>query len=676
MCGIAGVIRLGSAPLPPPEIIYQMSAAISHRGPDGFGDYRDEFVHIAAVRLSILDIAGGGQPAFNEDLNKVAVYNGELYNFKELSKGLEGRGHQLRSSGDTAVLPHLYEESGPEMVANLRGMFAFAIWDKSSRQVMLCRDRIGIKPFYYALTNNFLIFCSEIKGILSSGLISAEIDSDSLDDLFSISYPFPPRTMFKGIKELLPAHRMIIQAAAEKPVLTERYWRAPFVPQGSHKKISEKFLIDEFKERLRATVKDHMIADVKVGTYLSGGIDSSIVTSFAKDSSSTKLDAFTISFSGTSLDEGQIAQSQANQMGINHHLVPCGTELSELFLKSIYHTELPLQYPLASSFIKLSSAVRELGVKVILTGEGADELLAGYDCFRLERIRGWLQSPILRGVRKSVYRNMFSWLGGADGLAEFLNELHSKPHSSIKSAYGGVKPGWYDIWHMLEPERIDLLTKGNRSPRPVAVPPVGFLESLRPDIFELSELDAALAVELETRLPSWTVLIDDRASMANGIETRVPFLDHKFVEWVVGLPPKMKLRLLTDKYILRQAATGILPNEICKRPKRPFYSPIRELFFDKSCPEFVNELLSESSLAESGLFPFKVVDSLRSRLSQASGNSFEKHRLEWLLVLVLGTQGLWSQFAKNQTALIDDKERVSKMLLKRMPNIVANEQCF
>jgi len=261
---------------------------------------------------------------------------------------------------------------------------------------------------------------------------------------------------------------------------------------------------------------------------------------------------------------------------------------------------------------------------------------------------------------------MFSWLGSPEGMAEFLDELHRQPHAKIKAAYGGVKPGWYDIWNMLAPERDQLLTRDNRSPRPISIPPKGFLESLRPDIFGLSEIDAALAVELETRLPSWTVLIDDRASMANGIETRVPFLDHKLVEWIVGLPPKMKLRLLTDKYILRQAAKGILPDEICKQPKRPFYSPIRELFFDKSQPEFVRELLSKQALSQSGLFPFSTVESLQKRLMQAGDNSFEKHRMEWLLVLVLGTQALWSSFVKNQTELAGNKDRLDKMLANRM----------
>lgn len=638
MCGIAGIIKISAAPLPSAEIVRRMAAAIAHRGPDEFGEYRDNLVHLTAVRLAILDVEHGHQPAFNEAKDCVAVYNGELYNYREIAKSLAGKGHLFSSTGDTAVLPHLFEEKRGEMMSELRGMYGFAIWDKSREELFLARDRLGIKPLFYSITQDYLLFSSEIKGILASGLVSRELDCKSVDDLFSLSYPFPPRTMFKEVRELLPAHTLTIRALRRESLRVSRYWRAPFKEPkhlGSETKLREEFL-----DRLSAVVKDHMVSDVKLGTYLSGGVDSSTVTALAQKSSNHPLDSFTISFPGHSLDEGSQAIATARQLGVKSNLVPCGENMADGFLRSVFHTELPLQYPLASSFITLSAAARAAGVKVILTGEGADEQLAGYECFRLERLRDWLTN--FPWLRKPLYRRIFSWIGSPKGLAEFLAERHREPVAPIRESFMGVKPPWFDIWQGLNLGRDELF--GEREVRPIGFPPEGYGELAREDFRELGSLDAALAFELETRLPCWTVLIDDRASMANGVETRVPFLDHSLVEWITRLPENYKLRGLRDKYILREAARGVVPADICKRAKRPFYAPIREIYFSGRRPEFVDDLLSESSLRRSGIFSPEVVRRLDRRLQEVEHNSFERLQLEWTMTLVLGTEALRSIF--------------------------------
>lgn len=656
MCGIAGIIRLRERPLPPPEVAQSMAAAIVHRGPDSFGEYRDGDVHLTAVRLSILDLERGDQPVLNEAKDVAAVYNGELYNFPALAAELRLLGYVLPSSGDTVVLPYLYGEHRTEMVHKLRGMYAFAIWDRSNRRLMLCRDRLGIKPLYIARTSDFLLFGSEIKAILASGLVDGEIDIDSLDDLFSISYPVPPRTMFRGIEELLPAHKIVISLPAGE-MRCERYWRVPFVPYGRHARFGRRDAAAELLERLRQRVKDHMIADVMVGTYLSGGIDSSAITALIREVSPEAFESFTIAFPGESLDEGPSAAKLARRFGFGHHRVDCGPDTAELFPESIYHTELPLQYPLAMSFIRLATAVRERGIKVILTGEGADEQLAGYDCFRLERVRRVLDRPGLRGLKPLVYQRMFQWLGSPQGMADFFITVQSRPNQEIEQEFGGVRPPWYDVWHALDIDRRALLAVGGRTARRIEGAPSGFATLVREDIAELHPLDAALAVELETRLPSWTVLVDDRSAMARGVETRVPFLDHELVEWIAALPPAFKLRGLQEKSVLRDAMKGILPPTVRARKKRPFYSPIKEWFFSDRRPEFVDELLSVQALEETSMFVPSVVESLRARLRQTPDNSLLRHRLEWLLILVLGTQVLHDRFIKGSRRLTDPGAR-------------------
>jgi asparagine synthase (glutamine-hydrolysing) len=647
MCGIVGLVRLSQEPLPPRRAVHQMASAIAHRGPDGFGEYRNEFVHIASVRLAVLDVEHGLQPATNESKSLVAVYNGELYNYRELASSLRDKGHRIESSGDTAVLPHLLEEYGSDFIKKLRGMFAFALWDSDSRRLILVRDRVGIKPLFYAVTQDYLIFSSEIKGLFASELINFEIDRDSIDDLFSCSYPFPPRTMFKGISELLPAHTLSVSPEKSESIKISRYWRAPFDAEkhrGSHAALQE-----EFSSLLETVVQSHLISDVKVGTYLSGGVDSSTITALAQKHSSQQLDAFTISFPENRLDEGPIAQETAERFGVRSHLVPCGKELTELFLSSIYHTEIPLQYPLASYFLRLSKSARERGVKVILTGEGADEQLAGYECFRLENIRRTLDYPGLQLLRGPLYNRIFSWLGSPKGMSNFFADVQKQSHAAICKAYHGVRPPWYDIWHTLELKRKELLAPTSR--RSIRDVPQGYAQWARKDYSEMHPLDAALAFEFETRLPCWTVLIDDRAAMANGVETRVPFLDHVLVEWICKLPPKMKLNGLKDKYILRESTQRLIPNDVRKRPKRPFYAPISDLFFGDRPPEFVSELLSESSLRDVGIFTPTTVTEMQKRIRELDQNSFEQHRLEWLLILVLGTQALPSLFSKPRTEL-------------------------
>jgi asparagine synthase (glutamine-hydrolysing) len=643
MCGIAGIARIGVRPLPGPEVARAMAAALGHRGPDQRGEFRDDDVHLIATRLAIQDLEHGDQPASSQSGRSVAVYNGEIYNFRALARELEARGCELPSSGDTIVLPHLYEWLGERLTERLRGMYAFAIWDRAERKLLLCRDRLGIKPLYLARSADHLLFASEIKALFASRLVPASIDRDALDDLFSLSYPCPPRTMFRGIEELRPAHRLVVRAGSP-PGTAQRYWRAPFAPRGEHLRISRRDAEAEFRARLREKVEDHLQADVPVATFLSGGLDSSLITALTAEVRGAPPETFSIGFTSEEHDERSHAELVARTLHAPHHVVECGPETAELYPEVVYHTELPLQYPLALPLMRLSALVRERGFPVVLTGEGADEQLAGYDCYRTERLRRALDHRGLRWLRPAVYRGVYQWLGSPEGIDEFFALAQRRPSREIEAAFGGVRPAWFDIWTALDLDRTPLLSPDGRRVRPIAEAPAGFEALVRPDVRELHPVDAALSLELETRLPAWILLIGDRASMARSVEARVPFLDHEIVEWLARLHPSFKLRGLTEKSVLRGAARGLLPESIRLRPKKPFYTPITEWFFAKDRPEYVDALLSEDALRAAGLFSPQVVSRLHRELETVPRSHMLRMRLEWILMLVLGSQILHHRF--------------------------------
>ena len=637
MCGIAGILRIGEKPLPTPETARRMIGSIGYRGPDERGEYRDQDIHLVAARLSILDLENGHQPAITPGGRTVAVQNGEIYNFQSLLQILESRGHKPASRGDTIVLPHLYEEFGTEMTQRLRGMYAFAVWDRGKRELLLCRDRVGIKPLYIAQTNDFLIFGSEIKAILASGLVDAALDRAAIDDLFSMSYPCPPRTMFRAVQEIRPAHRLTVKAG-RKPGTPERYWRAPYVEPGRHLRISRRDAEVELRERLRQKVEEHLVSDVPVATYLSGGLDSSAITALVAEITGEPPATFSIGFTTAEHDERSHAQAVADHLGAKNHVITCGPETAEAYPDVVYHMELPLQYPLALPMTKLSGLVRSHGFPVTLTGEGADEMLAGYDCFRSERLRRVLERSGLSFLKPSLYKKLYGWLGSPDGISEFFCEAQQRPAREVESAFSGIKPSWYDAWTALDIDRELLLSAGGHSARPIHEAPEGFDELVRDNISDLHPVDAALALEFETRLPSWILQIGDRASMANSVEARVPLLDHELVEWVAMLPPSYKLRGFEEKSLLRGAVRDLLPEEIHQRRKQPFYTPLKQWFFSKESPAYVGEMLNEKALRETGYFEPSVVSRLRSELERVPDAHMLRNRIEWILVLVLGTQ--------------------------------------
>ncbi len=648
MCGVAVIVRLGARPLPGPEVMARMLGAIAHRGPDGQGTATlDDAATLGAVRLAIQDLGGGAQPVRGCPSSRVAcVYNGELYDAPAHRSALRGAGHALADACDTTLLPHLYEEHGDALPERVRGMFAFALWDGARRRLLLARDRVGIKPLVWAQTPDFFLAASEAKALFASGLVEPAIDRDALDDAFSLSYPCPPRTMFRGVSELRPGHRLVVEG--ERVRAPERYWRAPFRPRGEHARRSFADCARELRHVLGETVRDHRVGDVPVAARVSGGIDSSAIAALAREAS-PDLTTFSIVFDDPRFDERAHARTVAAHLGARAHEVVAGRDAAARLPAMIEALEMPQPVPVALGGLLIAERERAEGVPVVLTGEGADELLGGYDAFRAARARRVLDRPWLRPARGAVFRAAERLTGQPQGLGAFLADTAARDARTTR-AFFGVRPPWFDVWRMLDVDRDALLSPGGRRARPIDEPPGGFRALVRDDAAALDPLDAELALELETRLPSWILVIGDRTAMAHGVEMRVPFLDHRVVELVASMPPAVKTAGPGEKAVLRAAVADLLPRRIVRRRKQPFLTPVRDWFFSPGAPPLVDEALSPRRLEEAGLFAPEVVARLRAALDAAPSRTLQQLRLELVLMLVVGSQLLHERFVARARA--------------------------
>ena len=642
MCGVAVILRLGQRPLPGPDTLRRMLACIAHRGPDDWGMTADEDVQLGAVRLAVIDPRGGRQPVRGCASARVScVYNGELYDAAEHRREL-APDHALADACDTTLLPHLYEEHGAAMVERMRGMFAFALWDAAARTLLLARDRLGIKPLFWARTRDYLVAASEVKAILVSGLVERAVDRDALDDVFSLSYPCPPRTMFRDVHELRPAHRLI--AAPGRVGEPQRWWRAPFTPRGEHEPGAVRDDEHALRDALRDAVRTHLVSDVPVAARVSGGIDSSAIAALAREATGVPPLTFSIAFDDPRFDESVHARAVARHLGSTLHTVHAGARAADRLEELVWHTEMPQVVPGAIGGLLLAERERGEGVPVVLTGDGADELLGGYDVFRAARARRFFERPAMRGLQRAAVRVAGRVTRQPAGLVDWLLDT-ARPSGQVAGAFGGVVPPWFDVWRLLDVERAALLgVDGGPRVRPIEEAPAGFSALVHPEAASLDPLDAELALELETRLPSWILVISDRTAMAHGIEARVPFLDHHVVALTAALPPGVKMRGLREKAVLRGAVRDLLPRSVVHRRKQPFLMPIHDWFFGEHAPDALSQALSPAAVRDAGLFAPEVVARLRVALARSPDHHVDRLRLEMVMMLVLGSQLLHRLF--------------------------------
>lgn len=635
MCGIVGTLNL--RPHRPIErhTLRQMLGMLRHRGPDEFGIYRDADVGLGSARLSIIDLSGGQQPITNEDQTLWIVFNGEIYNYVELRPRLERRGHQFTTNTDTEVLLHLYEEYGPTALDFLNGQFALAIWDAQAHSLFLARDRLGIRPLFYTMVDGRLIFGSEVKAILAHPDVHAEIDRTALQQVFTYWSTLSPSTVFEDIQEIPPANYLTVTQGGDIEI--QPYWELDFAPFPRYS--CKENITASFEELLTDAVRLRLRADVPVGAYLSGGLDSSVTTSLIRHRTSNRLETFSIAFDDSVFDESTYQMQMADYLGTDHEVVHCSyRDIGEVFPDVIWHTETPVLRASPAPMFLLSKLVHDQGFKVVLTGEGADEILAGYNIFKEMKVRRfWARDPGSE-FRPMLLQRLYPYIPGfGGGGGTYLRAYFKQNLEDVDM------PTYSHALRWLSTARLQrfLVENGLGTAHETSV-------SLPTDFDTWSPLARAQFLEMTIFLPQYLLSSQgDRMAMAHSVEGRFPFLDHRVVEFCNHLPSDLKLRGLQEKWLLKQVGKRLVPEEIWRRTKQPYRAPISRCFYGKNPPDYVQTLLSLSALQESGLFKPPAV----MRLLQKSARGIRLSEMdEMALIGILSTQLVYWTFVRDFNA--------------------------
>lgn len=610
MCGIAGLLT-ASGEAPDPALIARMVAAIGHRGPDGTGERIEPGVGLGHARLSIIDLGGGAQPIHNEDRTVWITYNGEVFNYVELRRSLERQGHRFYTSTDTEVIVHLYEQLGDRFVEELNGQFAFALWDRPRRRLLLARDRAGILPLYYAETTQGLLFASEVKAILASGLVPAALDPDGLDELMTFWAPLAPRTMFRGVSQVAPGEMLILEQGAMR---RRQYWDWRFPVDGEHRRDVQTDLEQELRSVLADATEIRLRADVPVGAYLSGGLDSSSLVALLKERVPHTLQTFSLGFDDSGLDESSHQRAVVEHLHTTHNHVQCSLEnIAAVFPRTIRHAETPVLRTAPAPMQLLSRLVRQSGVKVVLTGEGADEVLGGYDIFKEAKVRQfWAQQP-QSTWRPALLKRLYPYLDltsaqSAAYLKEFFGVGLQNPNDPCFSHL----PRWTTT------AQCKLFWSDDFRAQVTGSAPERLRATLPADIGRWKPFNRSEYLEAKTLLPSYLLAAQgDRMLMASSVEGRFPFLDHRLIEFANQLHPSYKMRVLREKQLLKRAMRGRLPSSILNRHKQPYRAPDAAAFLGPQAPDYVNELMGKQCLAGYGYFDPDKVARLTAKLQRA-----------------------------------------------------------
>jgi len=616
-----------------------MLGTIRHRGPDEFGIYLGRDVALGNARLSIVDLSGGQQPIGNEDGSLWIVFNGEIFNHVELRAELEARGHTFSTHCDTEVILHLFEDYGPKCLARLNGQFAIAIYNERDRSLFLARDRLGVRPIFYTRTPNKLIFASEVKAVLAHPDVTGEFDPIALDQIFTYWSPLPPRSCFRNIHSLPPGHYLL---ARNDHIEIAPFWELTF-RDGTAKTtsdLSKSDYIAAFRELLVDATRIRLRADVPVGAYLSGGLDSSTIAAIIKHLGHSHLDTFSIAFSDPKFDESAHQKRMAEFLGTDHQVVyATHADIGRVFPDVVWHTETPIMRTSPAPMFLLSKLVNDRKYKVVLTGEGADEFLAGYDIFKETMVRRfWARQPDSTRRPRLLQR-----------LYADISDLNATGQAYLKAFFGsGLK----------ETQRSDyshfIRWRNNRRACNF------FSDELRASIEQhrgadgelplpngfktWGPLEQAQALEITIFLSHYLLSSQgDRPAMAHSVEGRFPFLDYRVVEFCTKLPSRLKLNGLTEKYLLRQVAKEWLPAEILARVKRPYRAPIHKSFFNEAKLNYVRELLQPEAIRSAGLFNPAAVSQLVLKIDQ--GRPLGETD-DMALVGIISTQLVYEQFIR------------------------------
>ena len=605
MCGIAGsLITDREGPAGHPDL-RAMVSTLRHRGPDGCNYFQSWRCALAHSRLSIIDLETGAQPIANEDETVWTVFNGEIFNYIELRTELQSLGHRFRTRSDTEVIVHAYEEFGDRFVGRLSGQFAIALWDVRAERLLLVRDRVGIRPLFYARNKGRLLFASEAKAILAVAPETAELDRRALAQIFTFWGAVGQRSIFEGIRSLPPGCFLSVERGTER---LERYWDWTFPSAPGRTDLSLDAAAEQLRSLLTDAVREELRADVPVGAYLSGGLDSSGIAALARRAAGS-LQTFSITFDDAEYDESGFQRQAAEYLGVKHSVLHCThRDIGNAFPALIWHTECPVLRTAAAPLMLLSQHAHDSGFKVVFTGEGADEVFGGYDLFKEAKIRRfWAPFPE-SAWRDRLFARLYPYLTRSPVSSRHFSRLFfGQRLGELDSPFYGHLTRWSitrGIFRFFTPEMQVELQAAAPEEELAAQLPSGFAT--------WSDLARDQYIEVKTLLEGYLLSSQgDRVALAHGVESRLPYLDHRIIEFVNALSPRYKLRGLREKVLLRKALADVLPEAIIRRNKQPYRAPDSRCFFDGGEPlPYVKELLSASNLRRTGYFHEEAVEGL------------------------------------------------------------------
>lgn len=637
MCGISGMMQLHGG-RPDPTELETMAAQLAHRGPDARGMCLDGPTGLAHARLSIIDIEGGQQPMSIAGGKLWITFNGEIFNYIELREELVGKGHKFATRSDTEVILHLYQEEGEECVKRLNGQWAFAIWDSGAQKLFLSRDRFGVRPLFYTRTPSRFLFASEIKALLVCSDVDAKLDLQALDQIFTFWATLPPRTAFKNISQLPPGHSAIVENGRLR---VWPYWTLQYGPENGVVS-DETRLTQELLDLLLDATRIRLRSDVPVGAYLSGGLDSTLVTALSSGLVGDRLRTFSVSFDDAEFDESRYQREASAFLRTKDSNVTCTyDDVAAVFPEVIRHTEQPILRTAPAPMFLLAQLVHKSGFKVVLTGEGADETMGGYDIFKEAKVRRFWARNSQSRMRPRLLKRLYPYMEGIQRQpAAYLRQFFHVSEGDLASPFFSHLPRWELTAKLKELFSRDVKAElhGHSA--------IADLEAALPKSFDAwDSFNQAEYLEAMYLLPGYILSSQgDRMAMAHSVEGRYPFLDHRVVEFAAKLPPHLKMKVLDEKHLLKQVASGRVPESILRRPKQPYRAPDGASFFAHSL-DYVDEMLGEGLVAQYGVFDPQAVRTLAAKFRSGRPCSAKDNMA---LVGALSTQLLLHQFVHHR----------------------------